>query len=269
MGQIWLKTFGLMDDSPANAKAIAAAEAAGLNRHHSAFSTTLWSVVLDARDRDMEKAAAALHQLCCIYWYPIYAYIRRRGSNFHEAEDLTQGFFEHLLEGDLLKNVKHDKRKFRSFLLTALNNFLSNEWDKRRSLKRGGQHSIISLDEVTAEGLFSSEPAGDLTPEKLFDREWASMMIDKVFAQLKEEYKSPQNARLLARFEPFLTQEVTPGVYGQLSAELGMNQGAAKVALHRLRRRFGELLRREVETTLSDSADIDEEVRYLLSAIAE
>jgi len=258
-----------MDDSPANSKAIAAAEAGGPNRENSAFATTLWSVVLDARDRDLEKAAAALHQLCSLYWYPIYAFIRRRGSNFHEAEDLTQGFFEHLLEGNLLKNVKQDKRKFRSFLLTALINFLSNEWDKRRSLKRGGQSLIISLDEVTAEGLFCSEPAGDLTPEKLFDREWASMLIEKVFAQLREEYKSPHNARLMARFEPFLTQEVTPGVYPQLSAELGMNQGAAKVALHRLRRRFGELLRREVETTLSDIGDIDEEVRYLLSAISE
>jgi RNA polymerase sigma factor (sigma-70 family) len=259
----------LMDDSPANSKANTAADPGGSNRENNAFATTLWSVVLDARDRDLDKAAAALHQLCGIYWYPIYAYIRRRGSNFHEAEDLTQGFFEHLLEGELLKNVKQDKRKFRSFLLTALNHFLSNEWDKRRSLKRGGQRLIISLDEVTAEGLFGSEPAGDLTPEKLFDREWASMLIEKVFAQLREEYKSPHNERLLARFEPFLTQEVTPGVYAQLSTELGMNQGAAKVALHRLRRRFGELLRREVETTLSDMADIDEEVRYLLSAISE
>jgi RNA polymerase sigma factor (sigma-70 family) len=258
-----------MDDSPVHSGTIAAVEAGGPNRENGAFSTTLWGVILDTRDRDLEKAAAALHQLCNIYWYPIYAYTRRRGSNFHEAEDLTQGFFEHLLEVDLLKSVKQEKRKFRSFLLTALNNFLSNEWDKRRSLKRGGQRRILSLDELTAEGLFASEPAGNLTPEKLFDREWASMLIEKVFSQLREEYRSPHNARLLACFEPFLTQEVTPGTYAQLSVELGMNQGAAKVALHRLRRRFGELLRREVEMTLSDMADIDEEVRYLLSAISE
>jgi DNA-directed RNA polymerase specialized sigma24 family protein len=258
-----------MDCSVANSKTTRATEPGGLNRVNNGFATTLWSVVLDARDRDLEKAAAALHQLCGIYWYPIYAYIRRRGTNIHEAEDLTQGFFEHLLVGGLLRNVIQDKRKFRSFLLTALNHFLSNEWDKRRSIKRGGQNLIISLDEVTAEGRLRNEPICDLAPEKLFDRDWASMMIEKVFVELREEYKSPQNARLLARFEPFLTQEVTPGAYTQMSAELGMNQGAAKVALHRLRRRFGELLRREVKETLNAAADLDDEVRYLLSALSE
>ncbi len=229
----------------------------------------MWSVVVDAGDQDHEKAAAALQQLCSIYWYPIYAFIRRRGSNFHEAEDLTQAFFEHLLEREFLKNVSKDKGRFRSFLLKSLTNFLNNEWDKHHTLKRGGQRQIISLNEATAEGLYRNEPAGNVTPEKLFDRRWASMLTEKVFECLKEEYESANNVRLMARLEPVLTQEVPPGFYAQLASEFGMNEGAIKVALHRLRRRFGELLRREVGTTVADTATLDEEVLYLLSIISE
>jgi len=245
------------------------AEASGSGaKPRSVFATTMWSVVIRAGDHDLEKAAAALHQLCTIYWYPIYAFIRRRGSDFHEAEDLTQAFFEHLLEGELLKKVDKEKGRFRSFLLAALNNFLNNEWDKRRTLKRGGRRQIVSLDEATAEGLYRNEPVGNLTPEKLFDRRWASMLVEKVFAQLREEYESANNALLLARLEPLLTQEVAAGWYARLAAEFSMNEGAVKVALHRLRRRFGELLRREVAMTVADAAALDDEVRYLLSAIS-
>ena len=121
------------------------------SRRRGEFATTMWSVVLEASDKDEEKAAAALHQLCGIYWYPIYAFIRRRGSNFHESEDLTQAFFEHLLEGGFLKNVHQEKGRFRSFLLKSLTNFLNNEWDKRHTLKRGGRRQLVSLDEATAE----------------------------------------------------------------------------------------------------------------------
>jgi RNA polymerase sigma factor (sigma-70 family) len=238
------------------------------NRPRSEFATTMWSVVLEASDHDQEKAAAALHQLCSIYWYPIYAFIRRRGSDFHEAEDLTQAFFEHLLEGGFLKNVHQEKGRFRSFLLKSLTNFLNNEWDKRRTLRRGGRRQLISLDEATAEGLYRNEPAGNLTPENLFDRRWASMLIEKVFALLGEESELANNARLLARLETVLTQEVPPGFYSQLADEFGMNANAIKVALHRLRRRFGELLRREVGLTVADAPALDEEVRYLLSVIS-
>jgi RNA polymerase sigma factor (sigma-70 family) len=258
-----------MGDFMTNSGAIEESGSGSGKRPKSVFTTTLWSVILDAGDHDCEKAAAALHQLCAIYWYPIYAFIRRRGSNFHEAEDLTQAFFEHLLEGDRLKKVKQDKGKFRSFLLTALNNFLNNEWDKRRTWKRGGQRLITSLDETTAEGLYRNEPAGNLTAEKLFDRHWAFTLVQKVLVLLREEYESANNASLLLRLEPLLTQEVSPGLYAQLAAGFGMNEGAVKVALHRLRRRFGELLRREVGKTVADGKALDEEVRYLLSAISE
>lgn len=229
----------------------------------------MWSVVLEASDKDEEKAAAALHQLCSIYWYPIYAFIRRRGSNFHESEDLTQAFFEHLLEGEFLKNVHQEKGRFRSFLLKSLTNFLNNEWDKRNTIKRGGRRQLVSLDEATAEGLYRNEPAGDLTPEKLFDRRWASMLIEKVFAHMGEECESANNPLLLARLETVLTQEVPAGLYAQLAVEFGMTASAIKVALHRLRRRFGELLRREVGATVADAPALDEEVRYLLSVMSE
>jgi hypothetical protein len=136
-------------------------------------------------------------------------------------------------------------------------------------MKRGGRRQLISLDEATAEGLYRNEPAGNLTPEKLFDRRWASMLIDKVFAVMGEEYESANNPLLLARLETMLTQEVPPGFYAQLAAEFGMTASAIKVALHRLRRRFGELLRREVGTTVADAPSLDEEVRYLLSVMSE
>ncbi|MGA2246262.1 MAG: sigma-70 family RNA polymerase sigma factor [Verrucomicrobiota bacterium] len=233
------------------------------------FVTTLWSDVLAAGNDDFGKSAAALHRLCSAYWYPIYAYIRRRGSDAHEAEDLTQSFFAYLLEGQVLKKADQHKGRFRSFLLAAVSNFLNNEWDKRQTLKRGGQRQIISLDEATAEGLYRSEPAGNLTPEKLFDRQWAAMLVEKVLVLLREEYAAANNAGLLARLEPLLTQEIPPGLYTRLAGEFSMNEGAVKVALHRLRRRFGELLRREVGCTVADATSLEEEIRYLFSAISE
>jgi RNA polymerase sigma-70 factor (ECF subfamily) len=259
----------MKDDSLSNPEATEEPLPGLANKRRDVFATTQWSVVLDAGTHDIDKAAAALQRLCGGYWYPIYAFIRRRGADVHEAEDLTQSFFAYLLEGQILKKADQDKGRFRSFLLAALSNFLNNEWDKRQTMKRGGQRQIISLDEATAEGLYHHEPAGNLTPEKLFDRRWAAMLVEKVLALLREEYQSASSAGLLARLEPLLTQEVGPGLYAQLAAEFGMNEGAVKVALHRLRRRFGELLRREVGYTVADAATLDEEIRYLFSAISE
>ncbi|HEX4120565.1 MAG TPA: sigma-70 family RNA polymerase sigma factor [Verrucomicrobiae bacterium] len=210
-----------------------------------------------------------MHRLCNLYWYPIYAFIRRRGSNKEEAEDLTQAFFAHLLEGEVLRKVDQDKGRFRSFLLAALTNYLNNEWDKSQTLKRGGRRQLISLDEANAEGLYRNEPIGNLSPERLFDRQWASLLIEKVFVQLRDEYESVNKAALLARLEPLLAQEIEPGVYARIATELSMSEGAIKVTLHRLRRRFGELLRREVADTVADAADLDEEIRYLFSAISD
>lgn len=233
-----------------------------------AFSTTHWSVVLGAARNDPASATAALERLCRIYWPPIYAFIRRRGSGPHDAEDLTQAFFAFVLENEFLKKVDRSKGKFRTFLLASLTNFLNNEWDKRQTLKRGGQHQIISLDEAAAEGLYLREPEESLTPEKLFERRWARALIEQVLARLKQEYAAGGKVDLFARLEPALTGDVAAGAYAQWAAALNMTEGAVKVALHRLRRRFGEVLRSEIAHTVSSPEEIDEEIRHLFAAIS-
>ena len=234
----------------------------------SAFSTTLWSVVLGAGQDDLTAAAVALERLCRIYWYPIYAFIRRRGSDRPEAEDLTQAFFAHLLEKETLKKADRQKGKFRSFLLASLANFLTNEWDKRQTWKRGGRREIISLDGDATEALYGREAVEVIAPEKLFDRHWASTLMEQVLNRLKQEYTAGDKADLFLKLEPGLTQEVTPGLYAGWAAALGMSEGAVKVALHRLRRRFGELLRSEIAQTVASPAEVDEEIRYLFTAIS-
>ena len=234
----------------------------------SDFSTTNWSVVLEAGRTDVARAAVALERLCRKYWHPIYVFVRRRGSNHHEAEDLTQAFFAHLLEKETLKAVDRQKGKFRSFLLASLTNFLLNEWDRRQILKRGGQHQIISLDEMAAEKLYGQEPIEHFGPEKLFERRWALTIIEQVLTRLKNEYVAAGKAALFIKLEAGLTGEVTPGLYANWAAALNMNEGAVKVALHRLRRRFGELLRSEVAYTVADPAEVAGEIRHLLAAIS-
>jgi RNA polymerase sigma factor (sigma-70 family) len=232
------------------------------------FSTTHWSVVLEAGRTDVARATVALERLCHKYWHPVYVFVRRRGSNHHEAEDLTQSFFAYLIEKGALKAVERRKGKFRSFLLASLTNFLLNEWDRRQTLKRGGQREIISLDEMAAEKLYSQEPVEHFSPEKLFERRWAITIIEHVSERLKNEYAAAGNAELFIKLEAGLTGEVTPGLYASWAAALNMNEGAVKVALHRLRRRFGELLRSEVAYTVADPTEVAEEIRHLLAAIS-
>jgi RNA polymerase sigma factor (sigma-70 family) len=232
------------------------------------FSTTNWSVVLEAGRTDVARAAVALEHLCRKYWHPIYVFVRRRGSNHHKAEDLTQSFFAHLLEKETLKEVDRQKGKFRSFLLASLTNFLVNEWDRRQTLKRGGNRQIISMDEMSAEQLYSEEPVELFSPEHLFDRRWAITIIEQVLTRLKNEYAASGKAEMFIKLEAGLTGEVTPGSYANWAAALDMNEGAVKVALHRLRRRFGELLRSEVAYTVADPAEVAEEIRHLLAAIS-
>lgn len=232
------------------------------------FSATHWSLVLQAGQSDLGGAAAALERLCRTYWYPLYAFIRRRGSSPHAAEDLTQAFFEFLLENETLKQVDRQKGKFRNFLLAALNNFLANEWDKRQTLKRGGRWPLHSLDELVAGGLYLHEPVEWLTPEKLFERQWALVLLKQVFARLHQEYLASGKGALFVKLEPALTGEVTAGDLSRWAAELDMSAGAVNVALHRMRRHFGRLLRSEIAHTVSRPEEIDEEIRHLFAAIA-
>jgi RNA polymerase sigma-70 factor (ECF subfamily) len=230
------------------------------------FSTTNWSVVLEAGRTDTGRAAIALERLCAKYWHPIYVFIRRRGSSHHEAEDLAQSFFSFLLEKETVKSADAKKGKFRSFLLASLNHFLLNEWDKRRTLKRGGHLEIVPLDEAAAEKRYHMDSVEQFSPEKLFDRRWALTIIEQVLTRLKQEYEATGKPELFSKLEAGLTGEITPGLYAEWAAALGMNEGAVKVALHRLRRRFGELLQSEVAYTVAEPAEVADEIRYLLAA---
>lgn len=237
---------------------------AGTKGRTGAFSTTHWSVVLNA-GKDNARSAAALEKLCRQYWPPIHAFVRRRGADRHAAEDLTQAFFAHLLDKESLKKVDPKKGRFRTFLLASLTNFLANEWDKRRTLKRGAHYQIMPLHEV-AEEMYHCEPAGSATPEKLFDRRWALLVIEEVRKRLKEEYAD--KTELFAKLEPGLTGELSAGWYADAASELGMSEGATRVALHRLRRRFGDLLREEIGKTVACDEEIDGEIRHLFAAMA-
>jgi len=232
------------------------------------FATTHWSVVLALGASDPTRATAALEILCRRYWYPIYAFVRRRGADAHEAEDLTQAFFAQLIEQDVFQKADRQKGKFRTFLLAALTHFLANEWDKRRTLKRGGGHQFISLDEAAAEKSYQLEPVEPATPEKLFDRRWALLLMEATLERLKQEYAAGNKADLFAKLEPGLTDDFSAGGHASVAAVLGMNEGAVRVALHRLRRRFGELLRGEVAQTVTGPAEVDDEIRQLFSAIS-
>jgi RNA polymerase sigma-70 factor (ECF subfamily) len=233
-----------------------------------AFATTHWSVVQSVGGGDADRAAQALEELCRKYWYPIYAFVRRRGSDCQEAQDLTQAFFAYLLEKESLKQADRQKGRFRTFLLASVTNFLNNEWAKKRTLKRGGGRSIISLDEVAAETRYQCEPVDSGTPEKFFERRWAMTLLQQVLDQLKEDYVASGKAELFARLEPFITEEITGTVYEELAGGLGMKPETVRVALSRLRRRFGELLRHEIAQTVTSKAEVDLEIRDLFAAIS-
>lgn len=233
------------------------------------FSTTNWSVVLAAVHSDPATAMAALERLCRRYWYPVYAFVRQRGHDIHQSEDLTQGFFHFVLERQALQRVDRQKGRFRTFILTALTNFLHNERDKSQTHKRGGRHQVISLDEEFAESVYTLEATSGETPETLFDRRWAAMLVRRVLDELRHEHEQRGKGALFAGVQPFLTGEPVGADYDRLALHLGMEAGAVKVALHRARRRFGELLRNEVAHTVSQPEEVEAEIRHLLAAMAE
>jgi RNA polymerase sigma factor (sigma-70 family) len=223
--------------------------------------------VLNAKEADLPSAGPALEQLCRTYWYPLYAFIRRRGHSATEAEDLTQAFFVLLLEKDALKRVGPEKGRFRSFLLAALTNFLNNEYHKSQASKRGAAF-LESWDALEAEERYRREPAHDLTPARLFERRWAFTIIEEVLRTLREEYRSDGRLAVFEELHPFLVGEVGPGSIQASASRLGMNAGAAKVALHRLRRRFGVAVRNQIAGTVATPDEVEDEIRHLFSIIS-
>jgi RNA polymerase sigma factor (sigma-70 family) len=227
------------------------------------FQTTHWSIVLKAG----QGAEEALLKLCRIYWLPLYAFTRRRGHPVHEAQDLTQGFFVHLLENRGIETVARDRGRFRSFLLVALKHYLDNEWHKTRTIKRGGHQLFISWDELNPEERDRLEPSDDLTPEKLFNRQWALKLLERVMNQLQKECVAARKGDLFDKLKDYLTGAAGEKTYRQLAAELNMSESAIKVSVHRLRRRFGELVREQVERTVANPEEVDDEIRELFSAL--
>jgi RNA polymerase sigma factor (sigma-70 family) len=231
------------------------------------FATTRWSLVLAAGQRGSPQSSDALATLCVNYWYPLYAYVRRLGHDADEAQDFTQAYFARLLEKNDLAAADPGRGRFRAFLMTSLKHFLANEWDRARAEKRGGGRSVLSIDFGTAEERYRAEPSHDLTPEKIFERRWALVLLENVLARLHDESAQAGKADSFDRLKGFLTGEQAAVTYGKLAVELNTSEGAVKVAIHRLRRRYRELLRAEIEETVADSDEIDQEIRDLFSAL--
>jgi RNA polymerase sigma-70 factor (ECF subfamily) len=230
------------------------------------FATTHWSIVLAAAHDSRPDAQAALATLCETYWYPLYAYVRRCGYEGHDAEDLTQEFFARLLDKDYLASVDRNKGKFRHFLLAALRHFLANERDRARALKRGGGRTVVSFDRGEAETRYRQEPSHELPPEKDFDRQWALTLLKQVMGSLEAEHVASGTGRLFEGLKGFLTQAEGSCPYAEVACRLGMTEGAVKVAVHRLRRRYRQLLREQIAQTVGSPEEVDEEIRNLFGA---
>ena len=232
------------------------------------FATTQWTVVLTAGQNSSPQSDAALARLCRTYWYPLYVYVRRQGNTPQDAEDLTQEFFARFLESHALRSVSPQRGRFRSLLLASLNHFLSNEWKKSGTLKRGGGISFLSLEQAVAEDRYLLEPICDLTPEKVFERRWALTLLDQVLTQLRDECVADGKGKLFDALRGFLSENSDPGSYAQVAAQFGTSEAAARQAVRRLRQRYRELMRAEIAHTVSDPQEIDDEIRHLFTVFA-
>lgn len=234
----------------------------------TAFATTHWSVVLAAGHQESSQAAEALDKLCRSYWYPLYACVRREGFGPEDSQDLTQEFFARLLARDYVARADPHRGKFRSFLLTGLKHFLSDERDKARRLKRGGGAQVISFDAQVAEDRYHLEPVDHLTPERVFERNWATTLLERVAARLRDEYVASGRAELHEQLTEFRLDAPEQRPYAEVAARVGVSESAVKSAIHRLRQRHHQLVREEITQTLADPAAADEEIRYLLGVMA-
>jgi RNA polymerase sigma-70 factor (ECF subfamily) len=231
------------------------------------FASTRWSIVMAAGQRDSPESEAALATLCRLYWYPLYAYARRRLPDAEQAQDLTQEFFARLLEKDYLRQADRQRGKFRTFLLTAFQNFLAKEHARANAQKRGGGRQILSLDFASGERRYHREPSHDTTPEAVYERGWALLLLEQGLARLRQEFADLGKQRLFECLKGTLTFAQTPPPYAELAGELGMSMQALKVAVHRLRRRYGELVRAEIAQTVTTADEIEDELRDLFAAV--
>jgi RNA polymerase sigma-70 factor (ECF subfamily) len=236
--------------------------------HKRDFATTRWSLVLNAGQRSGQSANNALEELCKRYWYPLYSFVRRRVRDVDEAQDLTQEFFSFLLEKGVLARAVPDRGRFRSFLLASLKNFLANQWDRVNARKRGGGRRRLALDFETGESRLSLEPAHNLSPERLYERQWAMTLLQLVVTKLEAEYTVASKTRQFEVLKSVLTGGHQVLAYSDFASQLGISEAATRQAAHRLRKRYRELLRNEVAHTVADSAAVDEEINSLFAALA-
>lgn len=234
---------------------------------HAAFHTTRWSVVLSAQGKSSGDAFASLEALCGQYWPPLYAYVRHRGHAAHDAQDLTQAFFARLLEKNWLTAVDQEKGRFRSFLLMALKRFLANEWDRAQTRKRGGGVEVISLDAGLAESAYAADHVAALPADSLYEKRWAITVLESVMRRLCEEHEAAGRLQEYENLKPWLTAERGSIPYEELAAVLSMEPASARSAVHRLRKRFREVFREEVASTVADHADVDDEMRAVVAAL--
>ncbi len=232
------------------------------------FPTTSWTLISSA-GHDSSGAADALSKLCAAYWFPVYAFIRRKGHSREEAEDLSQGFFTWILQHGAVASARRERGMFRSFLLASVANFITNEWDRSQAQKRGGGEATLSLDFEAGEARYHHEPYYELTPEALFEKQWALTVLDGVLAQLRQDYARKGQAAHFDRLRIFLTGDQDRGEYHRLAAELNLNEPAVRTAVHRLRRRYAELIRDTIAATVADPSEVEGEIRFLLAALGQ
>jgi RNA polymerase sigma-70 factor (ECF subfamily) len=243
-----------------------AASDSGSGSAREGFTTTRWSLVAAASGRESPQAREALASLCEAYWPPVYAFLRRHGTEHDQALDLTQGFFAVLIEKNYVGDARRDRGRFRTFLLAAVKHYVSNERDREQALKRGGGKPLVSLDSREEGDAAFLLPSHDETPERIFDRRWARTLLDASLRRLREEMGRSPGIQRFDRLLPYLTGDSEEG-YREAAASIGISESAVKVAVHRLRRRFRDVLRAEVAETVGDPADVDAELSHLLKVL--
>ena len=237
------------------------------NHSAHAFCTTQWTVVLNAKNLGAAENKAALENLCRSYWFPLYSFARRRGCSPEDAQDFVQAFFVRLLEKDYLQAVDRSKGKFRTFLLCSFSHFLHDEWDKQKRLKRGGGGAFISLDREQAEARYKLEPVDYATPDALFDRQWAQVLVDSVLEALRREFQESGEEDRFTALQSSLMGELSGPGYKEIAGALGLSEGGVKTVVRRMRLRFAALLRDQIASTLLDPTETENEMRHLLQAL--
>ena len=236
--------------------------------HGDIFVTTRWTIVLEAAEHSTPQAERAMEEICRTYWFPLYAYIRRRGNSPEDAEDLTQEFFRQLLEKHWICDIDRNKGKLRAFLITALKHFMAKEWRKASAQKRGSGRPLLPLDSGIAEGRYASSSSPQIEAEALFDRQWALTLLDLTLTRLEQEYADAGKTPLFIKLKDGLVLDHAALDYPALAGQLNMTEGAIRVAIHRMRKRFRELYRKEIAQTLPPGGNLDEELHHLSASLS-